>query len=223
MAENDRKEQVIGVAFDGTGYGTDGTIWGGELLLADYHGFERMGSIEPFLQIGGDISAKEGWRIAVSLIYQQTQDKEQTMEIVKKLNLCSEPECKVILAMADRKMNAVLSTSAGRLFDAVSAILGIRTKSTFEGEASMALEFAAETYEKEIWEIDEPADGESTSDEEKERAGRQDDYEDRKPYKISDREENRRHSGRKISLYLSSKAGRPYNLWLQEDQKENKM
>ena len=113
MAENDRKEQVIGVAFDGTGYGTDGTIWGGELLLADYHGFERMGSIEPFLQIGGDISAKEGWRIAVSLIYQQTQDKEQTMEIVKKLNLCSEPECKVILAMADRKMNAVTSTSAG--------------------------------------------------------------------------------------------------------------
>ena len=154
MAENDRKEQVIGVAFDGTGYGTDGTIWGGELLLADYHGFERMGSIEPFLQIGGDISAKEGWRIAVSLIYQQTQDKEQTMEIVKKLNLCSEPECKVILAMADRKMNAVTSTSAGRLFDAVSAILGIRMKSTFEGEAS-------------IWEIDEPADGESDPDEEK--------------------------------------------------------
>ena len=167
MAENDRKEQVIGVAFDGTGYGTDGTIWGGELLLADYHGFERMGSIEPFLQIGGDISAKEGWRIAVSLIYQQTQDKEQTMEIVKKINLCSEPECKVLLAMADRKMNAVTSTSAGRLFDAVSAILGIRTKSTFEGEASMALEFAAEAYEKEIWEIDEPADGESDPDEEK--------------------------------------------------------
>ena len=121
---------------------------GGELLLADYHGFERMGSIEPFLQIGGDISAKEGWRIAVSLIYQQTQDKEQTMEIVKKLNLCSEPECKVLLAMADRKMNAVTSTSAGRLFDAVSAILGIRTKSTFEGEASMALEFAAEAMRK---------------------------------------------------------------------------
>ena len=155
MAENDWKEQVIGVAFDGTGYGTDGTVWGGELLLADYHGFERMGSIEPFLQIGGDISAKEGWRIAVSLIYQQTQDKAQTMEIAKKLDLCSEPECKVILAMADRKMNAVTSTSAGRLFDAVSAILGIRTKSTFEGEASMALEFAAEAYEASRWKMQE--------------------------------------------------------------------
>lgn len=160
MAENDWKEQVIGVAFDGTGYGTDGTIWGGELLLADYHGFERMGSIEPFLQIGGDISAKEGWRIAVSLIYQQTQDKAQTMEIVKKLDLCSEPECRVILAMADRKMNAVISTSAGRLFDAVSAILGIRTKSTFEGEASMALEFAAEDYEVSRWKVQEQVNDE---------------------------------------------------------------
>ena len=160
MAENDWKEQVIGVAFDGTGYGTDGTIWGGELLLADYHGFERMGSIEPFLQIGGDISAKEGWRIAVSLIYQQTQDKAQTMEVVKKLDLCSEPECRVILAMADRKMNAVTSTSAGRLFDAVSAILGIRTKSTFEGEASMALEFAAEDYEVSRWKVQEQVNDE---------------------------------------------------------------
>jgi len=170
MAENDWKEQVIGVAFDGTGYGTDGTIWGGELLLADYHGFERMGSIEPFLQIGGDISAKEGWRIAVSLIYQQTQDKAQTMEIVKKLDLCSEPECRVILAMADRKMNAVTSTSAGRLFDATSAILGIRTKSTFEGEASMELEFAAEAYEasrrkmRERQEIQEQVNGEKSRD-----------------------------------------------------------
>lgn len=150
MAENDWKDQVIGVSFDGTGYGTDGTIWGGEILLADYQGFERMGSIEPFLQIGGDISAKEGWRIAVSMIYQQVQDRQETMEIVRKLQLCSEPECKVILAMADKKLNAVTSTSAGRLFDAVSAILGIRMRSSFEGEASMALEFAAENYEKNI-------------------------------------------------------------------------
>ena len=148
MAENDWKDQVIGVAFDGTGYGTDGTIWGGEILLADYQGFVRMGKIQPFLQIGGDISAKEGWRIAVSMIYQQTRDKDETMEIVRKLQLCSEAECKVILAMSDRKLNAVTSTSAGRLFDAVSAILGIRTRSSFEGEASMALEFAAEDYGK---------------------------------------------------------------------------
>ena len=148
MAENDWKDPVIGVAFDGTGYGTDGTIWGGEILYADYETFERMGSIQPFLQIGGDLSAKEGWRIAVSIIYQQTGNRERTMEIVKRLDLCSEAECKVILAMADKKINAVTSTSAGRLFDAASALLGIRKKSTFEGEAAMALEFAAEAYEK---------------------------------------------------------------------------
>ena len=147
MAENDCSDPVIGVSFDGTGYGTDGTVWGGEILLADYHGFERYGSIEPFLQIGGDISAKEGWRIAVSLIYSLTKDREKAAELIRKLNLCSETEAKVQLTMAERKLNAVSSTSAGRLFDGISAILGIRHSSTFEGEASMALEFAAEEYE----------------------------------------------------------------------------
>ena len=148
MVENDCQEPVIGVAFDGTGYGTDGTIWGGEILLADYEDFTRFGNITPFLQIGGDVSAKEGWRIAVSMIYGYTKDRELAGEIMEKLDLCSEKESKVQFAMADRKLNAVLSTSVGRLFDAVSAILGIKHKSSFEGEASMALEFAAEAYEQ---------------------------------------------------------------------------
>ena len=148
MVENDCQEPVIGVAFDGTGYGTDGTIWGGEILLADYEDFTRFGNITPFLQIGGDASAKEGWRIAVSMVYGYTKDRELAGEIIKKLDLCSEKESRVQFAMADRELNAVLSTSVGRLFDAVSAILCIRHKSSFEGEASMALEFAAEAYEQ---------------------------------------------------------------------------
>ena len=148
MVENDCQEPVIGVAFDGTGYGTDGTIWGGEILLADYEDFTRFGNITPFLQIGGDASAKEGWRIAVSMIYGYTKDRELAGKIIKKLDLCSEKESRVQFAMADRELNAVLSTSVGRLFDAVSAILCIRLKSSFEGEASMALEFAAEAYEQ---------------------------------------------------------------------------
>ena len=152
MAENDCEEQVIGISFDGTGYGTDGTIWGGEILLADLHGFERSGSVMPFLQIGGDASSKEGWRIAVSLIYGMTGDREKASEIIEKLELCSKQEANVQFTMADRKINAVLSTSAGRLFDGVSAILGIRRKSTFEGEASMALEFAAEEYRERLTE-----------------------------------------------------------------------
>ena len=148
MAENNWTDPVLGVSFDGTGYGLDGTIWGGEILLADLDGFERIGSIEPFLQAGGDLSAKEGWRIAVSLIWQMTDSKEEAMQIIQKLDLCGEKEAKVQLAMLERKINAVESTSAGRLFDGISAILGIRKASSFEGEASMALEFAAEAYEK---------------------------------------------------------------------------
>ena len=139
---------MIGISFDGTGYGTDGTIWGGEIFRADYDGFERLGSIKPFWQVGGDASAKEGWRIAGALLYGELKDKEKTIEWMKKLELCTEAEAKVLVTMTGRHLNAVLSTSAGRLFDGVSAILGIRKKSTFEGEASTALEFAAEAYEK---------------------------------------------------------------------------
>ena len=146
MAENDCEEKVIGVSFDGTGYGTDGTIWGGEILMADHQGFTRIGSIEPFVQVGGDVSAKEGWRIAVSLIWQNTGNMEKTLDTVQKLGLCTEQEAKVLVTMAQRKLNAVTSPSAGRLFDGVSAILGIRRASTFEGEASTALEFAAEAW-----------------------------------------------------------------------------
>lgn len=99
MAENDCEEKVIGVSFDGTGYGTDGTIWGGELLVADCQGFTRLGSIEPFVQVGGDISAKEGWRIAVSLIWQNMGNLEKTLDTVRKLGLCTDQEAKVLVTM----------------------------------------------------------------------------------------------------------------------------
>ena len=147
MAENDCDEKVIGVSFDGTGYGTDGTIWGGELLVCDTHGFERAGSIQPFKQVGGDASSREGWRIAVQLIRDGFGEDAQC--ICERLGLCNEKTFKLQSAMADKGINTVLSTSAGRLFDAVSAILGIRKSSTFEGESSMCLEFAAEAFEKE--------------------------------------------------------------------------
>ena len=148
MAENDDHDPVIGVSFDGTGYGPDGTVWGGELLLAREDGFRRLGSIQPFLQLGGDASAREGWRIAVSMIYALTKDRAATLDIIRKLALCEENTAKVQLTMADRNINAVRSTSAGRLFDGVSAILGIRTASTFEGEASTALQYRAEAWNK---------------------------------------------------------------------------
>ena len=146
LAENDRSDKVIGVSFDGTGYGDDGTIWGGEFLFADLDGYTREGCIAPFRQTGGDISAKEGWRIAVSMIYAMTGSKEETDRIVSSLGLCSEQELKYQFLMADRNINSIGSTSAGRLFDAVSAVLGIRRVSTFEGEASTTLQFTAERW-----------------------------------------------------------------------------
>ena len=144
MAENDHADAVIGVSFDGTGYGTDGTIWGGEILRCDYRGFDRLGHIAPFPQPGGDLSAREGFRIAAAMIYEATGSREQTLELVRRLDLCSETQAKLLLGMVQTGMNTVKSTSAGRLFDAVSALLGIRKTSTFEGEAATTLQFHAE-------------------------------------------------------------------------------
>lgn len=154
MAENDYSEKVIGVSYDGTGFGTDGTIWGGEILLCDRTGFERMGSIKPFMQVGGDLSSKEGWRIATMIA--GSAYGESGGEICEKLGICTAKEYKLLSIMAEKKVNAVSSTSAGRLFDAASAVLGIRRSSTFEGEASMALQFAAEKFSREPFGIYEP-------------------------------------------------------------------
>lgn len=147
MAENDCHDKVIGFAFDGTGYGLDKTIWGGEILLADFNGFTRLGHIAPFKQAGGDKSSIEGWRIAAAMLY-QLYGKEKTIELNKKLSLCSTSELSAVFFMLDNNINTIASTSVGRLFDAVSAILNIKNKSTFEGEASMYLEFAAEKWHK---------------------------------------------------------------------------
>lgn len=156
MAENDYTDPVIGISLDGTGYGTDDTIWGGEVLASNLTGFRRTASITPFWQIGGDLSSKEGWRIAVSMLLGLEEQKPAdagngtAMEMIRALGLCDEQTTKVQRVMYDKKLNAVQSTSAGRLFDAVAAILGIRRASTFEGEASNALMFRAMSYEAEL-------------------------------------------------------------------------
>ena len=146
MAENNYLEPVIGVAMDGTGYGTDGTIWGGEILLSKTDEFERFTHIAPFPQAGGDAASREGWRIAVGMMEKYLP--EQAAEYAKKLGLCSDMEYKMLSAMIKNNINTVQSTSVGRLFDAVSAILGIARTSTFEGDAAMSLEFAAVNWKK---------------------------------------------------------------------------
>ncbi len=146
MAENGEYGTVIGVVYDGTGYGTDGTIWGGEILLADTLEFQRVGSIEPYFQVGGDASAKEGWRIAAGLLSEIYG--KQAAEVMEQINLCSAEQARVLSILTQKRVNGTLSTSVGRVFDAVSAILGFCRESSYEGEAACQLEYAAERYEK---------------------------------------------------------------------------
>lgn len=146
MAENDCDGPVIGLAFDGTGYGTDGTIWGGEVLRADYDSFERLGHIKPFSHVGGDLGVKQGWRVAASMINSLYGDRAP--EIAGKLDLCDEQTCNIIKSMAEHGINSVRSTSAGRLFDGVSAVTGIRKEASYEGEMSVTLMFRALEFEE---------------------------------------------------------------------------
>ena len=154
MAENDHLDKVKGISFDGTGYGEDGTIWGGEIMICDEKGYERASHITPFIHIGGDTASKEGWRIAVSMLWDiyghdaelLNDSLEDIFEKYIASGALSENELLMQVRMVENGIGAVCSTSAGRLFDAVSAVLGICCRSTFEGEAAMTLEFAAERY-----------------------------------------------------------------------------
>ena len=143
MAENNYLQPVLGLALDGTGYGLDGTIWGGEILKADLDDFTRLASLEPFPHTGGDLASKEGWRIAVSLLC-QIYLEDEALNLATDLKLCPANLAKIQLTLTKRKLNTVTTTSAGRLFDAVSAILGFKTVSSFEGEAACILQFQAE-------------------------------------------------------------------------------
>ena len=147
MAENDHLAPVIGVSFDGTGYGTDGTIWGGEIMLATTRDFQRIASLAPFFHAGGDLAAREGWRLAVSLLH-LCCGREDALLHSKKLGLATEKEAASVIFQLENGLHTTISTSAGRLFDAVSALLGICRISTYEGEAAVYLQFAAEAAEK---------------------------------------------------------------------------
>ena len=145
MAENDYTDEVIGISLDGTGYGTDGTIWGGEILKCSLDGFERAGHIRPFLHTGGDVASREGFRIAISMLIDIYGDGAEAK--CSELGLIRQGTFKTYKAMHDNRINTAVSTSCGRLFDAASAILGIKYEQSFEGEAAIALEFKAMEYE----------------------------------------------------------------------------
>jgi hydrogenase maturation protein HypF len=127
-AENGLDTPYLGVAWDGTGYGLDGTIWGGEFFLAERGHFERIAHLRPFRLPGGEAAIREGWRSAASLLW-ETAGAEALAN-------------PVITRMLERGINSPTTTSVGRLFDAVSAIAGVARESRFEGQAAMLLERA---------------------------------------------------------------------------------
>jgi hydrogenase maturation protein HypF len=141
MAENGIREKVIGVAFDGNGYGEDGSLWGGEFLLADIHGYKRAGQIRYVPMPGGEMASREPWRMAISYLKEAAGD--QIMDFMGPTNFLgkygNDVIEKIIKISSDRKFSP-LTSGAGRLFDAVAALLGICDRNTFEGEAAIALE-----------------------------------------------------------------------------------
>ena len=154
MAENHFYGETIGVAYDGTGYGDDGTIWGGEFFLCDVNGYQRKSHISPFIFSGGDVASREGFRVALSMLFNKYENENDIYDIIKRLDLCETKYVRPLKAMHDMGINSVTSTSCGRLFDAVSAVLGICRKQSFEGQASMGLQFAAEKIHENVLSCD---------------------------------------------------------------------
>jgi hydrogenase maturation protein HypF len=142
MAENDLAPPLLGVSWDGTGYGGDGTIWGGEFLSIDGNGFTRVAHLRQFLLPGGEAAVKEPRRSALGLLYQILG--EQLWENVDLVTAFDRAELLLIRQMLEKRVNAPLTSSAGRLFDAVAGLIGLRSRASFEGQAAMELEFAVQ-------------------------------------------------------------------------------
>jgi hydrogenase maturation protein HypF len=139
MAENGLSREVIGVAMDGTGYGPDGTAWGGEVLVADEIDYRRAGHIRPYPLPGAEKAVKEPWRVAASLLRESFG--EAWREVAQKLPLRERAgRFDVLENMMAQGFNSPLTSSLGRVFDGVAAILGTRQAVSFEGQAAMELE-----------------------------------------------------------------------------------
>jgi hydrogenase maturation protein HypF len=143
MAEHQIEGRVIGVAWDGTGFGTDGTIWGGEFLAAGYTGFDRYARLRPILLAGGDSGIREPWRVARSYLLDAFDGSLPPRP--RWSEMASPGKLRIIDSMLLRHVNTIPTSSAGRLFDAVASLIGLRHTVSFEGQAAMMLEATAET------------------------------------------------------------------------------
>jgi hydrogenase maturation protein HypF len=152
MAENHLEGKVLGIALDGTGYGADGTIWGGEVLLATYADFERAAHLEYIPMPGGAAAILEPWRMAASYLYKHFGEAFLGLDIpfVRELDAGAHRDAPLrkqvalLVRMLERGVNSPLTSSCGRLFDAVSALAGIRKRVNYEAQAAIELEAAIE-------------------------------------------------------------------------------
>ena len=151
MAEHNLDEKVIGVSFDGTGLGTDGKIWGGEFLLCDLSDFERPFHFEYVPQPGGDAVTRQPWRMAVAYLFHYFGEAFLKRHYGKLFSYVEPKAFGILLLMLKNRINCPETSSAGRLFDAVSALLGVCTESSFHAEAPMRLESVADENEEESY------------------------------------------------------------------------
>ncbi|MFH1453734.1 MAG: carbamoyltransferase HypF [Armatimonadota bacterium] len=141
MCENNLDEKVIGIAWDGTGLGTDGNIWGSEFMIADYNNFERVAHFDYMNLPGGEKAIQEPWRMAFSILYDVYREDllDFNFEFLKQKN---RDEIEFLLDILKKNVNVIKSSGMGRLFDAVSALLGLCGEINYEGQAAIELELA---------------------------------------------------------------------------------
>ena len=149
LAEHGESGQAIGVIFDGTGYGTDGTVWGGELLIGDAHGFERAGHLHPVRMPGGERAIRQPWRMACAWLLETVGGEPPLPPLLA--GAVSEDAWRKVAELAASGLSSPVTTSAGRLFDAVAALCGVRAEVNYEGQAAIELEAAADPSEREAY------------------------------------------------------------------------
>jgi hydrogenase maturation protein HypF len=152
MAENHLRGDVIGVAMDGTGFGTDGAIWGGEFLVADYARFERRAHLRYVPLPGGNAAVRQPWRMALS--YLREAFGAEIPEALARFGGVGERQVALVDAMIARGLQTVATSSCGRLFDAVAVMLGLASEVSFEGQAAIALETAIESGVEERYDFE---------------------------------------------------------------------
>jgi len=145
LAESDASPPVAAVAWDGTGYGLDGTIWGGEFITVnDDWVCERDGHLRTFPLPGGEAAVRAPWRAAIGVLYELHGDRAFSLNGISLIRDLSDERRNALDVMLARGVNSPMTSSMGRLFDAIAALLGLCDESTFEGQAAMALEHAAD-------------------------------------------------------------------------------